>query len=81
MDGCRVEGCKRPHWGRGLCKMHLQKVTNTMANLPTHCKVSECNSEVAGPGFDLCDRCYQKYRLHPYLVREAACVAKSPLDS
>lgn len=29
MKGCRVEGCRRPHEGLGLCKLHRRRLKET----------------------------------------------------
>ena len=55
---CRVEGCERPHWGRGYCRRHYGrwsvhgdplKVLHIFGR--TGCSVEGCEGEHAARGY------------------------------
>jgi hypothetical protein len=66
MKTCSVNDCQAPHYAKGLCTKHYQRVaatgTTDLKIRPTICSVDGCAGKVRGHG--LCSKHYIRFRTH-----------------
>lgn len=56
---CKIEGCSKPHYGRGLCQNHYQHWRSKNGAI---CSVDGCDNRVVGRGW--CRSHYLRWRRH-----------------